>query len=600
MKTEWDLSLLFRSDDDPLIESYRKGLKEKVDSFVEKWSKNDSYLKNPESLKQALEDYSALEIVGPGGGDGAGTKDSFYFWLRTQKNQNDPDLRAKYGKSIEFGSNLYNLLRFFTISLGKIKVEDQEKFIKNSSLKEYRHFLERIFEEAKYTLSVGEENIINLKEVPAHEYWEKMVSGFLSKEEHEVIGEDGNKVKKTFSELLALLSSPSKKARDSAAIAFNEILDKFSDVAETEINAILANKKIDDQLRKIDRPDFTRHLSDDISSETVDALIESVSSKFDISKRYYALKAKLLGEKQLEYHERNVVYGSTRKKYSYKEAFDLVHNMFLEMDKEFAEIFVRLNNGQIDVFPKKNKKEGAFCTDNLLYQPTYVMLNHTEELNDIMTLAHESGHAINSELMKKECNTLSCGMVVSTAEVASTFMEDFVTEKLLKEADEETRLTLMVNKLNDDISTIFRQAAGYKFEQMLHKEFRDKGYLSKKEIGEIFKKNMAAYMGSAVKQSAGCENWWIYWNHIRRFFYVYSYAFGLLISKTLQAKVRKNKAFIKNVKEFLASGTRDSPKNIFMKLGIDISKKEFWSEGLEEVEKLLNETEALAKKLKKI
>ena len=94
-------------------------------------------------------------------------------------------------------------------------------------------------------------------------------------------------------------------------------------------------------------------------------------------------------------------------------------------------------------------------------------------------------------------------MVVSTAEVASTFMEDFVTEKLLKEADEETRLTLMVNKLNDDISTIFRQAAGYKFEQMLHKEFRDKGYLSKKEIGEIFKKNMAAYMGSAVKQSAG-------------------------------------------------------------------------------------------------
>jgi oligoendopeptidase F len=228
------------------------------------------------------------------------------------------------------------------------------------------------------------------------------------------------------------------------------------------------------------------------------------------------------------------------------------------------------------------------------------MLNHTDELKDVRTIAHESGHAINSELMKKRCDTLSCGMVLSTAEVASTFMEDFVTERLLKEADDEAKLSLMMDKLNEEISTIFRQIACYKFEQMLHKEFRNRGYLSKEEIGEIFQKNMAAYMGDAVKMSPGSENWWIYWSHIRRFFYVYSYASGLLISKALQSKVRKNKSFIKDVKEFLASGTTDSPKNIFAKLGIDITKKEFWDNGLKEVEDLLDKTEAFARKLKKI
>ncbi len=102
---------------------------------------------------------------------------------------------------------------------------------------------------------------------------------------------------------------------------------------------------------------------------------------------------------------------------------------------------------------------------------------------------------------------------------------------------------------------------------------------------------MAAYMGKAVEQSEGSENWWVYWNHIRYFFYVYSYASGLLISKSLQHSVKQDPAFIHKVKEFLSAGLSDSPKNIFGRLGIDISDKQFWDKGLDEVEKLLDETE---------
>jgi oligoendopeptidase F len=111
---------------------------------------------------------------------------------------------------------------------------------------------------------------------------------------------------------------------------------------------------------------------------------------------------------------------------------------------------------------------------------------------------------------------------------------------------------------------------------------------------------MSAYMGDYVEQSPGSENWWIYWSHIRSFFYVYSYASGLLISKSLQYSVKDNPQFIKKVKEFLSAGLSDSPKNIFEKLGIDITDKSFWDKGLDEVENLLNETTALAKKLCKI
>jgi oligoendopeptidase F len=155
-------------------------------------------------------------------------------------------------------------------------------------------------------------------------------------------------------------------------------------------------------------------------------------------------------------------------------------------------------------------------------------------------------------------------------------------------------------KLNDDVSSIFRQVACYRFEQELHQEFRKKGYLSKDEIGVLFRKHMKAYMGPFVEQSPGSENWWVYWNHIRYFFYVYSYASGLLISKSLQNSVKKDPAFIKKVKEFLSAGLSDSPKNIFGRLGIDITDNQFWGKGLDEVELLLNETTQLAVRLKKI
>jgi oligoendopeptidase F len=158
----------------------------------------------------------------------------------------------------------------------------------------------------------------------------------------------------------------------------------------------------------------------------------------------------------------------------------------------------------------------------------------------------------------------------------------------------------MVSQLDDQIATIFRQIALYRFEQELHRDFRIKGYLSQEEIGKLFLKHMGAYMGPAVELSSGSQNWWVYWMHIRMFFYVYSYASGLLISKALQAKVREDKAFISKVKIFLSTGVSKSPKDIFSEMGIDITDRAFWYQGLDEIERLLQDTEDLAKKLSKI
>jgi oligoendopeptidase F len=595
-KTVWNLKPLFAGDHDPRIEAKRKLVKKKSTAFINTWKDRTDYLEDPAILRQALDQYESWKRrYGTDGDEG------YYFWLRTQQDQNDPKLKAMFNKIDELSKKLENESQFFYLRIARINPEHQQQFLTSPFLAKYRHFLERVFAESRYHLSEPEEKILNLKSATSSSNWTKMTTGFLSKEERMVFTEDGTKKRTPFSAIVGMMNSKNKRVRDSAAQAFNDVLAKNVEVAESEINSVFANKKIDDELRNAPRPDTLRHLADDIESNVVDSLIAAVSQRFPIAARYYALKAKLLKVKKLAYHERNVEYGEMAKRWPYPKSVDLVHTVLERLDPEFADIFAGfIENGQIDAYPKKGKDSGAFCIHHLMVQPTYILLNHTNKLHDVLTIAHELGHGINNELIKKKQHALDFGTPTSTAEVASTFMEDFVLGEIIRSADDEQRLAIMIQKLNDDVSSIFRQVACYQFEQELHKDFREKGYLSKEEIGRLFRKHMVAYMGNAVLQSEGSENWWVYWNHIRYFFYVYSYASGLLISKSLQNSVKQDPAFVHKVKEFLSAGMSDSPKNIFSRLGIDISDKRFWDTGLDEVENLLNGTEQLAKKLGKI
>lgn len=563
-KNTWDLTPLFDNDNDPKMKEYESLVEIETDKFASKWKSNKNYLTDPKVMLEALDEYEnwAKDY-------GIYNKLGYYLSLRLAQDQENTQIKALDNQHTEKAQNLVNKIRFFTHQIALIPEADQAKFLEYKPLAKYKHLLELEFASAKHLLSEPEENILTLKSSTSYSNWVSMVSEFISKEEAEIENEENKKVKLSFSEIISKTRDRNKQVRDSAAKAVNKILAKHAEVAEHEINSVLQDKKTNDTIRKYTRADESRLLSDDIEPQIVDTLIEATTQKFNISSRYYELKAKLLKVKKLEYHERNVPFGSFDRKYTFEEACDLVDKSLNSIDKEFAEIFQDyIKNSQFDVYPSKGKSGGAFCAHDTKNEPTYILLNHTNEMQDVLTIAHEVGHGINNEMVKKSQHELYFGNSLAIAEVASTFMEDFVLEELLKTASKEEQLSLMLSKLDDDMSTIFRQIACYKFETELHAAFREKGYLSKENIGEIFKKNMSAYMGDFVEQSEGCENWWVYWSHIRSFFYVYSYASGLLISKSLQNSFKQDKTFIKNIKELLSAGTSDSPKNIFANMFI--------------------------------
>ena len=368
-RTTWNLKLLYKSDKDPQIEKDRKKVNELCNAFVKKWKKRSDYTKDPAILEKALKEYEYIEENYLCFHDVA-TKEDYYYYLKQNINQTDPKIKAKYTQATDLSRKLFSDMEFFPLTIARIPKKLHKKFLSSKEIKPYKHYLERLFKQAKYLLSEQEERIINMKLLFAHEKWTQMVSDFLSREEGYVYTDKNKKEKKNFVEIQKLLMSRKKQVRSSAADAMNDILLKNAPVAEAEINAVLGNKKVDDELRGMKRPDEFRFMFDDVNATIVDPLISEITHHFKLSKRFYTLKAKLFKVKRMHYYERVVPYGKIIQKYSYDKSTRIIRSILKDLDNELLSIFdTLLLDGQIDVYPKKGKKDGAFAFSTSSSQP---------------------------------------------------------------------------------------------------------------------------------------------------------------------------------------------------------------------------------------
>lgn len=599
LKTQWDLSILGKAINDPNFLKERERYRKQVQKFVRRWSKDDSYLSDPAKLLKSLQEYEAIL-----GDDEEESQEGYYLHLRSALETDSPELKAALKKYVDYYMPLNNKLTFYTLSLGTISKDKQKEFLADPSLAHYHRYLQETFATAKHDLSEAEENLTARLHGVMAGNWDDMTDEFLAKATEIVLVEEGGKLVErelSFNEFIGKINSPIQEVRDSAAVAVNAVLDRLGDVFEKEFNTFLERKQIYDDLRGYKRPDTYRHLADDIDTKTVDAMLEVVARNLKLAKDYYRLKAKVLGKDKLAYHERNVPVGEVREKFDYAKSVEVVRKAFRDLDNEFADAFeMFVTKGRVDVAPKRGKTGGAFCAGSSKTSPTYILLNHRDDLGSLTTLAHESGHGIHNELMRPMQSPIYCGTSLATAEVASTFCEEFALRAAMDGMSKEEEFVARFESFNGHISSIVRQAVFYLFEQEIHEVYRERGYLTKKEIGAVFRKHMKSYMGSAVSQDEGSENWWMYVGHFRRPFYVYSYASGEMISMALQKMVYEDPHNIENVKTFLRAGQSDTAENIFRQAGINIRKQEFWEQAFEQLKGEFKELKKLAQELGKI
>ena len=570
-KTDWDLKLFYKSHTDEAIEADLQKCEKLNDIFASKYSGVD-FTKDESTLATALGDYEKLL------GDSSGSRAIMYFYYAKDLNALDKKAEAEINRMTGRLTNASNKIIFFELKLAKISETLQKKFLSSEKLTHFKYFLENVFKLSKYNLSEAEEKIMSLKSQTSRQMWMAGQDKLLSKQ---TILWKGKEL--PIAEAMSIVPSLPTKDRHALHKLVMNILKSISDFADAEVNAVYIDKKINDELRGFKNPYDATLLSHETDEVMVKTLVDTVTKGFKISHRFYKLKARLLKQDKLTYADRSAGIGKTDKKITFEEGLQIVSKAFEAMDHDFKDVFHdMLTNGQIDVYPKKGKTGGAYCSANV-DTPTLVLLNNVPEMRSVMTLAHEMGHAIHFEYSKDQ-KPMYQGVSTAVAEVASTFFEQVVFNELFKTLSKNEQIIALHNKINDDISTIFRQIACFNFENELHKEIRAKGFLSKEEIGKILNKHMKAYLGPIMEMTDEDGYFFVNWSHIRNFFYVYSYSFGCLVSKALYSKYQKDASYLHKIKTFLSAGCSKSPRDIFGEIDIDVSDPKFWEEGLKVIE----------------
>jgi len=572
-KTEWDLEHLYKSPTDPQIDKDIAKVEKEIKIFVNKYSKNEEYLKDPKALREAFDIEEKIGTL-PGS-----VKPIRYLYLLKDSGDTSPIIDKQMNLLINRLTKLGNTTLFFNLKLGKVSKEIQKKFINSDELKPYKYQLKKFFETSKYDLSEPEEKIFNLLSNPSAGMWIDGVEKSLNKK---TVLHKGKEI--PLPEAFGIYSDlPTKDRRE----LFSKIMLKqkeLGDFAESEINALFTKKKISDELRGLKKPYTATLLSHETEEKQVEAFVELITKNFPVAHSFYELKKKILGLEKLTYADRAAKIGKINRKFDFETSSEILLEAFGKVDKQFEDILKSyLDNGQIDVFPKKGKTGGAYCSSESTL-PTMVLLNHTNDFNSVTTFAHEMGHAIHSELSSTQPYHYQ-GYSTAVAETASTFFENFVFEALFEKLSDKEKIVALHDKIQGAIATIFRQVAVFNFELELHNTIREHGYVDQDEIVEMMNKHMQSYTGKSMEFSPLDGYFFVGWSHIRRPFYVYSYAFGELISSALYAEYTKNPEYISKVKNFLKAGSSKSPYNIFKDTGIDINDMEFFKKGIDLIKK---------------
>lgn len=585
----WDLSDLYKGVDDPRIkddmkiiersaQDFRKEVKGKVSSESLTASQLANYFKFYEEIAEA----------------------NFYLSLFSSLTYSttslDDAVKNIHSKIQEFSSNIEEQLIFFELELNEISDKKYEELINSAELENYKHELLYNRKKKEHQLSEKEEQIILMKDITGQEGFIKLYGELESSFTYEFKYE-GETKEYTTSELFAYMYNQNKTVRKRALKA---IVDKYLENELTFIhiyNNVLKDWQLENKRRRYSEPISRRNLENEVSDNAVKTLGEVTSKSNLIVERYYNLKKKILNQKELRMSDIYAPVGEIHKKYTYEEAIKLVQTADSKFDSSFASIVKEMYmRKHIDVTPRKGKQGGAYCSYGRQKKYPYVFVNFTGDIESVLTLAHELGHAIHHYNIQQKQTMINIGSSLPVAEIASVFNEMIAFDYLIKQdLSKEEKTILLANHIESNFATSHRQNAFYHFEKRLHELMKTKLPTSK-DYKDIFVEEMENMFGNSVSHIK--DDYASYWSVVSHFihvpFYVYAYNMSnLLVIALYQMYLEQGKKFVPKFINMLSIGTSLTPVEMLAEMDIDLDEPTFWNKGIDYLKTKIDELEDL-------
>ncbi len=515
-----------------------------------------------------------------------------YVYLHWSTATEDPARGALLQKVREAYTRTGQHLIFFDVEWAALEDEEADALLAAPELAPYRHYLELKRKAKEHLLSEPEEKILAEKAVTGWSAWNRFFDETLGAARFDVRGE-----RLPLQQVMAKLHEPDRALRRDAHVAITEGLAPLLRPLAFVFNTILADKASSDRLRRYEGWLDARNESNEIRAESVEALIEAVTTRYDLVHRFYALKRRLLGLDELFDYDRYAPLAETSEIVSWDRAKAMVLDAYGAFHPEMGDIAQRFfDGGWIDAPPEAGKRGGAFSHGAVPSAHPYILLNYTGKLRDVQTLAHELGHGVH-QYLSREQGIFHADTPLTTAETASVFGEMLVFQRLLAALDDPAeRLALLIEKIDDTMATVFRQVTMNRFEARIHAHRREQGELTPDDFADHWLATQAAMYGDSVTLTEGYRLWWSYIPHfVHTPGYVYAYAFGELLVLALYARYREEgEAFPPKYRDLLAAGGSDWPHVLVGRLGIDLEDPAFWNQGLDAIAALIDEAESIA------
>ncbi len=512
----------------------------------------------------------------------------------------DPERGALLQRVQERGTQIETALLFFDLEWAALDDETAEALLASDGLDFCRHHLRSARRYRPHLLSEPEERILAEKALTSSSAWSR-----LFEEQAAAIAVDLPDAEQPVALEIALsrLFSPEREERRAAAGSVTRALEPGLRVRGYVLNTLLAEKMVDDRLRSYPHWLASRNLANEASDESVAALIEAVRNRYELPRRWYRLKAQMLGVEKLADYDRMASVTSDDESIPWASAREIVLDSFAGFAPEMADTArAFFDERRIDAPVRPGKRGGAFCSYTVPSAAPYVLLNYTARRRDVLTLAHELGHGVHAALARPQ-GVFHFTTPLTLAETASVFGETLVFGRLLSEAPTPvSRLGLLAESIEGSIATVFRQVAMNRFEHLVHTSRREQGELSLDRIGDLWAESQEELLGDAVEVTDDYRIWWSYIPHfINSPGYVYAYAYGQLLALAVYGRYEEEGPdFAPAYLKLLSAGGSMPPEELGAIVGIDLADPGFWDRGLDLVERQLEAAEAAAREAGRI
>ena len=488
----------------------------------------------------------------------------------------------------EAGSRIGKETVFFELEWSKAPEEKAAPLLADPSLAHYRHHLESMRRYASHLLTSAEETLLIEKAPAGRGSWTNLFDKVIG---HLKFGAAG----RTEEEVLTDLYHPERTVRSQAADDLTAGLKSQLHVFTHIFNTLLADKMIDDRLRKYPSWISSMNLYNELNDATVEVLVEAVTSRYDIVQRYYRLKRGLLGLETLTDFDRYAPLPHLpTTSVDWPTCREMVLAAFGEFSPDMARIAAQFfTEGWIHAPVVEGKRGGAFAHSCVPEVHPYVMVNYTGSLRDVSTVAHELGHGVHQFLAASQ-GYYNASTTLVLAETASVFAELLLFKSQVRLLDNpEERRAFVCQKLESIFATVFRQVSMNRFEHRVHNARRDAGELASEQIGEHWLATQRAMFEDSVTLR---DDYGVWWSYIPHFLstpgYVYSYAFGeLLVLALYDLYQKEGDAFVPKYQALLASGGNASPYELLKPFGVDLDDPLFWQGGLNTIDAMLKMVE---------